>query len=198
MGTKCTESELAAPYHCAGLRVLAGGSRQDWWLRARDRLGVALLFKKENKDKTEVSVCRVFDPWSNNWWIKCSHLPIYLFSTFTNLGSRCDTEATIGTDLRFLLLRVGHRGALLLRPVGPLRDTRVYQHFVVNGTLITFLPYGVASLKATPHHSKHWRYNHLEVPKPLCQHCITPGTRQSKQCNTSAYSSYGMTKDSSR
>lgn len=42
-----------------------------------------------------------------------------------NLGSRGDAEATISADLRFLLLCIGHRGALLL---GSFRTCRADTH----------------------------------------------------------------------
>lgn len=124
--------ELAVPYHCARLWVLAGASHQDGRLWARYRLCVTLLLKPKAKKKKQ---------WKEFSEI-CLH-PIHLEFTklCTNLRPRCDTEAAVGTDLGLLLLGVSHLRPLLFGSFGSCKNRRDYQHIFHEYANITFLPY---------------------------------------------------------
>lgn len=63
-----TGSESAVPYHCAGLRVLAGAPGQDGRLRTGHRLGVALLGATKPRDrKRHTQVTFVCATWLQRW-----------------------------------------------------------------------------------------------------------------------------------
>ncbi len=80
---------------------------------------------------------------------------------WTNLRSRCDTEATISTDLWFLLLCISHLGALLLCSFRPCRADMIMSMFSWVGLHYLLALLIVASLKATTA-QQHWRYVHLK------------------------------------
>lgn len=94
---------------------------------------------------------------------------------WTNLRSRCDTEATVSTDLRFLLLCISHLGALLLCSFRPCRTDMIISTFSWIGTILSSC-LTEHRLTQSHHSTATLTLRPSKVPKPLFKHCITLDT----------------------
>lgn len=112
----CSDSGLVVPYHCAGLRVLTGTPRQNWRLGARQRLRITLL-------QTNVNVVHKTNSlkFTNACWL--------VWLGHTNLRAWGHTEATVCTDLRFLLLCIAPFWTLFCT-ISPCRKHKVSLSFI--------------------------------------------------------------------
>lgn len=112
----CSDSGLVVPYHCAGLRVLTGTPRQNWRLGARQRLRITLL-------QTNVNVVHKTNS------LKFTNACRLVWLRHTNLRAWGHTEATVCTDLRFLLLCIAPFWTLFCT-ISPCRKHKVSLSFI--------------------------------------------------------------------
>lgn len=174
---RCRVCDLAMPYHCAGLRVLAGASCQDRGLWAGYGLCVALLRSQWEK-KSQWAICL-----APNSWIPSSSSPKRSANkpeTQMWRWGHCRRSSATSSPRRQPL---GGAAASLLQT---LQHTHDSQHVLLKEAVITTPLTLQRRLTQSPHSTATLTLLPSKEPEPLVPPCITPVT-QSIKYNTTPF-----------